>query len=549
MRVLRSKSGYERPARETGQAVSILSTTSIKADMEFSQGGSSAAAQPSTWKPVDQGKDVSEREGVHAPETQNPDRDAFVLKRKKEHVTKPVNVAKPLKAFPTREDYKKDNGVHREFLDKGLRKGGVPSGYPRRFPSGMSGLTSDDAQKVAEGVAPGDVYGSLENILVYEYSYTNVPLYQDDVTDVGPVENNYTQHEQDSNFSNKTRPRPNRKNDRDITQDSKLPTGEAYPIDYDVYTGLGNVMYPISGAWFKTETRTQPFYMAEGRGKNKKTFNGTIVYNGEAQKGQVWVRIKRSLAKNAVFVPTFAEFYIEYDETSKKFVYSKPGQNLDQIPDWAVQKLIDFTLDKTPPIYKIPPPPKTPKTPAQPKVSKAKARSSPLPGDKGYNILTDPLIDQAAPGITETEKLFTRLTKWNPPSRDLSGSGFTGTINIPTDRIKEATFDVLMKNPKGDGQYFNWNYVSESQVSKMKQVEVKETGVHTGGESSVSVAKKAAWDEAQKKLEDLREAQRQQEQQALSQTQPTTPAPATPAATPTTAPTPAPATQPPATTP
>ncbi len=274
--------------------------------------------------------------------------------------------------------------------------------------------------------------------------------YQDDVTEVGPIENNYSTYEQDSNFSVKNRPRPTRKEDKHVKLDSKVPTGEREPVDYDVYTGLGNLMYPLGGS-LETMLTAAVTQNATPVSVGK----DTLYYEHVPASGKQGERLEVRLAsegKNTdfVFVPTGDQAH--------------PWKPTENIGDLA--KII---IDKMPKDM----------VPGE-KVEPGK--------DKSYNVLKDPALAQVAGDLSEQEKMFVGITQWK-----------NKVFVADPERVDDATLEILKKNPVGDGKYFKWIYTTQEDIDAGKAMK--------DSSPSIYVEKKDAWDKASEALAKARETQ------------------------------------------
>jgi hypothetical protein len=99
------------------------------------------------------------------------------------------------------------------------------------------------------------------------------------------------------------------------------------------------------------------------------------------------------------------------------------------------------------------------------------------------NVLDDPRLMELAPGITDTEKLFSTITNWNGDYATAPG----GDLDAGAKKL-------LKQNPSGHGKYFEWNYVSGEESEKQATKEIRERGVTTSmGEGGVTVKKLAPW--------------------------------------------------------
>lgn len=512
-----SRKSEETPAREIGQALFMLDAniakalseleTQIKAASSLQTGVGSESVHPSGWRPAEgREHELNERSGVHSPEVSTPDdADSFKLRRRQRLKMRKVQRAKPrlttlkpLKLNPNRDSYKKDGGVHRDFLDRGIRHGGTPSGFTKTFPSGMSGNPSESRQGVSYGIAPGDVYGSLENV-TQDYPYEEMRIYQEDTIDVGPTEGGFTQREGDSNFSNKTRPRPARKNDENIryytTQGPDGPggfAGDPQPLDYDQYFGLGNMMYPAS---LMAALAQESYYLRidpPARFKRtEKPFLFTLYYRGEEQGGAVEIRVKSG---KGMSTPTIFVIETIFNENTKKFEI-KSVRPATEDPDnkmkydeatskWWYDAVLKRALDSKffPSVFK-------------PTTSLKKTTK------KGYTVSQSPFLDEVAPGMTDIEKLFVNIT--DPSKWDSAGTAVIHKQGLDALRASSPKIlEMLDAKSSGDEKYFGWNYVSKEDADIINKQDLEKKGKHYGAEELIRIWKKPAWDEALKQLKE-----------------------------------------------
>jgi hypothetical protein len=107
-------------------------------------------------------------------------------------------------------------------------------------------------------------------------------------------------------------------------------------------------------------------------------------------------------------------------------------------------------------------------------------------GGKG-NVFTDTKLDEAAPELTQVEKLFSTIKSWD------DNNAFVD----PT-KLDAGAVAALEAKPKGEGKYFDWIYVSP------KEAERQAKNLAKGQEpprSILWVYKHPAWDEVAMKIE------------------------------------------------
>jgi hypothetical protein len=95
--------------------------------------------------------------------------------------------------------------------------------------------------------------------------------------------------------------------------------------------------------------------------------------------------------------------------------------------------------------------PNDPNTPAY--MRKARGQGAPEKTEPekghGYNVLEDPAVTEAAPGITTMERLFTNL-------KDHAFDPVSKRFAADRNRLDPATRAMLNQTPAGDGTYFSW---------------------------------------------------------------------------------------------
>jgi hypothetical protein len=122
-------------------------------------------------------------------------------------------------------------------------------------------------------------------------------------------------------------------------------------------------------------------------------------------------------------------------------------------------------------------------------------------GAKTDNVLEDPALAKAAPGITEVERLFTPITKW-------VGDVFYAVLS----RLDDGTRKMLEATPKGSGKYFKWETRRPGKEGRGKN---KPTPPEMGlwnvreetAEDVVAITKTKAWDDAKVELDKIRKAE------------------------------------------
>lgn len=299
-------------------------------------------------------------------------------------------------------------------------------------------------------------FGFKESTRIPGYLEMVASNYQDDVTEVGPIENNYSTHEQDSNFSVKNRPRPTRKEDKHIRRDSKVPTGEREPVDYDVYTGLGNMMYPLGGSLgeqIEAAVGEIPVHVDAGNG-------ATLFYRlveSDTKKRKPYIEVSVQLDGEKSRLQGLQWFLVK---SGKTWVVESRSAQLEKMSKEQNAAWDEVVLSNIP------------EEVGGEKVEEKTAKS--------YNLMTDPRLDSLEPKLTEQEKMFVNITKWGGAKND--------TFLADAERLDSATLDVLKQRPKGEGTYFSWRYTSQEDLNTGKGLK--------DSSPSVYVVKKKAWDEA-----------------------------------------------------
>jgi len=369
-------------------------------------------------------------------------------------------------------------------------------------------------------------------------------LYQDDIESPAAPEQGYSPREGDSNFSVKTRPRPTRKEDKDIRLDSKQPTGEREPANYDQYTGLGNLSYPLGGALVEAApklSKADEEFMRQREGQKPKVTdtskpkvqrvpgmgeptkgdpgdlsrattpvvsgplttlgtpvalpNGVMLYyrqTGEGRNRELTVtmasagdNVEDVMEKNVTFVLSAGT----YGEAPYEVVTWPEG--IDSEEEGTREYLRDLVESNVPKKFK---------TKAQ--VDRENREKLERAGGKGYNVLEDKNLDVVAPGITPVERLFTPITTW----------GKSGVFVADVAKLDDATKALLEKEAadpetgvrKGEGKYFAWEYTDEDAVEKAKEFQVAETGSAFDVKPSVIIRRTGWTEDNQKQLADLR---------------------------------------------
>jgi hypothetical protein len=146
-----------------------------------------------------------------------------------------VTLIQPTKGKQWKKAGTTDSGLYHEFLTKNLDYGGTQE----TVPFGSDGQSSQSTKQYYYAPGSNGITGE-----------TLDTTYNDDYSKDFPVESDrFTQHDPDTNFTQKNRPRIAPKNDKDIRIDTKHPSGrsegEAY-IDRE----LGNVIWPLTGSLF-----------------------------------------------------------------------------------------------------------------------------------------------------------------------------------------------------------------------------------------------------------------------------------------------------------
>jgi hypothetical protein len=103
-----------------------------------------------------------------------------------------------------------------------------------------------------------------------------------------------------------------------------------------------------------------------------------------------------------------------------------------------------------------------------------------------YNVLTDPILDELAPGITPVERLFTTITKWD-----------NGAFTADSNRLDSTARKLLAENPKGEGEYFRWDYSSPEMVEEEQVAKSKAGKMTVDRPAILRIYRKPSWEKIQ----------------------------------------------------
>lgn len=322
--------------------------------------------------------------------------------------------------------------------------------------------------------------------------------YQDDTWGF-EKDQGFSSYDRDTNFTNRTRPRIAKNKDRDKRQDSKSPTGSPDPMDYSMTQNLGNLTYPLAGTLIQLVAETKSGSWAWGDAQRFPAEDAPGGYFGFAvptqpddveslKEGEMdFFLVFRLHRRGGRYAKELR--YVSYSDP--KLGPTRYGARVaseistafsdvlfDSMPREVVKEAI--ALVDTEATKKM-----REEEKKKEETSKKKRERLENPNRKNYDVLTDPSLAEAAPGITDVERLFTGIKKWNK-----------NVFMADPKKLDETTLGLLEKTPKGDGKYFKWIYTTEDEI---KERLAKDKSAQAT-EPTIWVVKKPAWDEALTKL-------------------------------------------------
>ena len=168
----------------------------------------------------------------------------------------------------------------------------------------------------------------------------------------------------------------------------------------------------------------------------------------------------------------------------------------DILPEGALTKLIKEIITTEAPnlIKKI----ATPE--GQEKVEKPGEKTYSKDRGRGFNVLTDPLLETTDKGgllpslMTQTEKLFTTIKTW---PQDTLAINMNRVDKVAQSLLEQGTSGNETKGEfgkSGKGDYFSWKYLSDEDVAKLQESDAKGKGFsRLPNGASLTVTKKPAW--------------------------------------------------------
>jgi hypothetical protein len=93
--------------------------------------------------------------------------------------------------------------------------------------------------------------------------------------------------------------------------------------------------------------------------------------------------------------------------------------------------------------------------------------TSKRPGSTSYrgDVFRDPALEDLRPAMTDQEKIFTTIQKWD-------GDLYTNTASS----LDQGARKVLAEKPEGTGHYFEWSYISPEESAQMSNEDIKKQG-------------------------------------------------------------------------
>lgn len=420
--------------------------------------GTSEGVSPKDWEQVEENGDDA-----------NPDQDENLLKTMDDRAI--VTLKKPKK--------KKKNPASGRILELNRSPMNEQTGYggdPQKVPTDMNtgGHKSDSTKEYR--YAPGD--SGMTTARVNPLVHADIQqTYQENTGNDQPTDDaGYTEHESDSNFSNKTRPRPAPKNDKDMRLDRmKHPSGLPEPPPL-VDVGMGNMVYPLDGSIKAGDTVTR---VVEDQASQTLL---TYTWTPQGNKYPTYATVQAADLQEPGGMENKPDLVLVLDPTTAQWVKSDESANwVPKGENWPAERLAEVEkviMDNIPDEL----------VKAQEKADERKRRE--------YNVLKDPALEEIVPDMTDEEKVFTTITQWDD-----------NVFYVDTAKLDAATLDIIKETPKSGGKhkYFKWLYTSKEQVAKRQAQDIEDVGFTTGEEADALVVEQLpAWKKAAPEVAKLR---------------------------------------------